>query len=94
MSSRYLYVFAVFAWILWPSVASAKVVAVDVQVKEDLPGKKVFGDAGRYEKLAGRIYFEFEPTNPMNARIVDLDKAPANDAGRVEAWANFMVLRP
>ncbi|MFQ5935583.1 MAG: alpha/beta hydrolase domain-containing protein [Acidiferrobacterales bacterium] len=30
----------------------------------------------------------------MNARIVDLDKAPVNGAGRVEAWANFMVLRP
>jgi hypothetical protein len=94
VSSKYLYVFAVFAWVLWPPATVAKVVAVDVQVKEDLLGGRVFGNVGAYEKLVGRIYFEFEPTNPMNARIVDLDKAPVNDAGRVEAWANFMVLRP
>lgn len=53
-----------------------------------------FGQPGAYEKLSGAIFFVFDPANPANAQIVDLDKAPRNAAGMVEAWANFMVLRP
>jgi hypothetical protein len=54
----------------------------------------VFGSAGAYEKLAGRIYFAFDPDDPANARVVDLDRAVTNADGRVEVWADFMVLQP
>ena len=53
-----------------------------------------FGEGGAYEKLAGTIHFAFDPDNPYNARIVDLKLAPRNEAGLVEAHANFMVLKP
>jgi hypothetical protein len=74
--------------------AVGEVVRVQIQERQDVLEGRSFGPAGGYEKLIGNIYFAFNPDNPYNARIVDLDKAPRNDEGRVEAWANFMVLRP
>ena len=49
---------------------------------------------GDYEKLAGTVELELDPTHPANAVIVDLERAPRNARGRVEASADFMVLRP
>lgn len=72
----------------------SEVVRVVVDRRTDVLEGRAFGTVGPYEKLVGRIYFVFDPSNPMNARIVDLDKAPRNADGLVEAWANFMVLQP
>ncbi len=72
----------------------AEVVRVVVDRRTDVLGGRAFGTAGAYEKLVGRIFFVFDPSNPMNAHIVDLDKAPRNADGLVETWANFMVLQP
>ncbi len=74
--------------------AWAEVVATDINHKEDVLGGKPFGGTGAYEKLSGTIHFAFDPGNPRNARIVDLDKAQVDASGRVRAAANFMVLRP
>jgi len=49
---------------------------------------------GDYEKLGGTVELELDPTHPANAVIVDLERAPRNARGRVEASADFMVLRP
>lgn len=72
----------------------AEVVRIVVDRRTDVLEGRAFGTVGAYEKLVGRIFFVFDPSNPMNARIVDLDKAPRNADGLVEAWANFMVLQP
>lgn len=74
--------------------ALAEVVEVTVEAREDVLESQPFGDAGAYEKITGRILFAFDPDNPFNAAIVDLARAPRNAEGRVEAWANFMVLQP
>jgi hypothetical protein len=74
--------------------AGAAVDRVVVESRLDVLGGKPFGTIGPYEKLAGTIHFTFDPASPANRRIVDLDKAPRNAAGRVEARADFMVLRP
>ena len=50
--------------------------------------------AGAYEDVRGTVHFAFDPANRYNSRIVDLDKAPRNEAGLVEASADFRVLRP
>lgn len=71
----------------------AAVSRVAVESREVVLGGTRFGHAGSYEKLTGRVYFTFDPNNPMNTRIVDLNKAPRNVEGMVEAWANFMLLR-
>ena len=78
----------------WISNAYARVTGINIDLKQDIRGDESFESAGPYEKITGRIYFEFDPANPRNARITDLDKAPVNASHRVEAWANFMVLRP
>ena len=74
--------------------AQAEVVRVEVETREAVLDGKPLGEAGPYEKLTGRIFFAFDPDNPINGRIVDLRYAPQNPDGLVEAWADFMVLQP
>ena len=69
------------------ATAHAEVRRVNVTAREDVL-------SGEYEKLAGVVDFELDPAHPANARIVDLARAPRNARGRVEASADFVVLRP
>ena len=73
---------------------AAGVVEVEVERRQDVLDGRPFGEAGAYEKIVGRIRFAFDPDNENNEAIVDLDLAPRNSEGMVEAWANFMVLQP
>ncbi len=79
--------------VLTPPVI-AEVIRIEIDSREDVLGGRPFGDAGPYEKISGRVYFAFDPSNPMNRGIVDLGLATLGADGRVEAWANFVVLRP
>jgi hypothetical protein len=72
--------------------AYARVVRVEILSRADISG--TFGIAGTYERITGRVYFAFDPKNPENGRIVDLDLAPRNSNGEVEAWSEFVILRP
>lgn len=74
--------------------ATAHVVRIEVDDRHDVLDGRPFGAVGAYERITGRVYFAFDPSNPYNARIVDLALAPRNADGLVEAWANFMILRP
>jgi Alpha/beta hydrolase domain len=69
------------------ATAGAEVRRLAVSAREDVL-------SGDYEKLAGTVELELDPAHPANAAIVDLDRAPRNARGRVEATADFMVLRP
>ncbi|MFQ5802511.1 MAG: alpha/beta hydrolase domain-containing protein [Candidatus Methylomirabilales bacterium] len=82
------------AVILAPGLCAARVVRIVIDEREDVLNGRSFGTAGPYEKIAGNVSFVFDPINPKNTRIVDLEKAPRNADGLVEASANFMVLRP
>jgi Alpha/beta hydrolase domain len=73
--------------------ASARVVRVEVLSRTDIAGGP-FGAGGAYERIVGRVYFAFDPKNPHNAQIVDLSLAPRNAKGEVEAWSEFVILRP
>ena len=53
-----------------------------------------FGAAGQYEILAGRVFGEVDPDHPLNAGIVNLDRAPRNTDGMVEYSADFYILKP
>src|SRR5690349_15202979 len=72
--------------------AAARVVRVVVDRRDPIPG--TFGAAGAYERLVGRVFFAFDPRNPHDRQIVDLARAPRNAAGEVEAWGEFVLLRP
>src|SRR6476659_9186203 len=75
-------------------VALARVVRVVIDRRESIADGAPFGDAGAYERLVGRIFFAFDPANPHDRQIVDLSRAPRNASGEVEAWAEFVLLRP
>jgi len=77
-----------------PLTGGAAVTGIHVESRTLVMDGNSFGAAGAYEKITGRVELAFDPRNHANARIVDLQKAPRNDRGLVEASANFMVLRP
>lgn len=95
MTKRWLFFFSVAATVaLMPAPGTARVARVVVDGQEEILTGRSFGAVGPYEKIVGTIHFALDPTNPRNARVVDLDKAPRNADGLVEARANFAVLRP
>jgi hypothetical protein len=75
------------ALVVFTGVARAEVTRVDVARRLDL------GTSG-YEKIVGTIHFAVDPNDPRNRRIVDLDQAPVNAAGRVEFSSDLYILRP
>ena len=82
---------AAFLLLFLPSVAGARVVRVEILSRSPISGDF----AGHtYERITGRVYFAFDPRNPENKKIVDLDLAPRNAMGEVEAVSEFVMLRP
>jgi hypothetical protein len=53
-----------------------------------------FGPVGTYESLSGTVHGELDPLHPLNASIVNLDKAQRNAAGRVEYRSDFTLMTP
>ena len=72
----------------------AKVSRIKIEKRQPVLAGKPFGKVGPYECLSGTVYFAFDPANPMNSRIVDLQLAPRGRDGLVHAWGNFVVLKP
>jgi len=72
---------------------SAKVERVEITSKTDVLNGMPFGDAGPYERIAGRVYFSVPVANVHNHRIVDLDKAVNLKNGAVEFSAEFTAFQ-
>ena len=53
-----------------------------------------FGSVGPYVKITARATIAVDPADPRNAVIADIDRAPRNAEGRVEATADVVLLRP
>jgi len=73
---------------------SARVTRVEVASREDVLGGKIFGEAGAYERITGRIYFSLPVAISHNKRIVDLANAVNLRDGEVEFSADFIAVRP
>lgn len=73
---------------------AAEVVRVEVESRTPVLDGESMGPYGSYELIRGRIDFAFDPADPANRRIVDLEKAPRDAQGRVRAWSPFAVLQP
>jgi hypothetical protein len=80
--------------VLLPSISFARVVRFVVEQRRPLAEGTTFGSAGAYERLDGTAYFEVDPKDPLNAVIVNLDKAPRNVRGMVEFSSPFVILKP
>ena len=74
--------------------ASAHVIEFNIAAVESFADGTAFGNIGAYERVRGTFKGELDPTDPRNKVIVNIDKAPRNDAGRVEYEADFFMLRP
>jgi Alpha/beta hydrolase domain len=85
---------SVAALMLLSATAEAAVTRLEITRREPFAAGQAFGSAGAYEKVVGRFLGELDPAHPLNAGIVDLDKAPRNARGRVEYSADFYILKP
>jgi alpha/beta hydrolase family protein len=65
-----------------------------IQKREPFAGGHEFPITGAYEKLTGMIYGEVDPHHRRNQIIVNLNKAPRSQRGRVEYSGNFCILKP
>jgi hypothetical protein len=72
----------------------ARVTRVETTSRRDVLEGKTFGEAGAYERIAGRVYFSIPVANPQNQRIVDLANAENLKNGEVEFSADFVAVRP
>jgi Alpha/beta hydrolase domain len=77
-----------------PNSSDARVVRFVVEQQRSFADGMAFGDTGPYERLDGRAYMEVDPRDPLNAGIVNLDKAPRNDRGTVEFSTPIYILKP
>jgi hypothetical protein len=74
--------------------AQARVTQLVVEDRVTVADGKPWGSAGAYERLKGTAYMEVDPRDPLNAIIVNLDKAPRNARGMVEYSTQFLILKP
>lgn len=79
---------------LAPLAADARVVRFDVEQTRPFAEGKSFGRVGQYEALKGTAHMEVDPRDPLNAVIVDLNKAPRNARGMVEFSSPFYIVKP
>src|SRR5258708_2338359 len=85
---------ASIALIAATAAAEARVTRIEITKVEPFVAGQPFGNTGAYEKVVGRYHGELDPAQPLNAVIVDLDKAPRNARGMVEYSSDFYILKP
>ena len=92
MNIRLLIVFCTALLVAFP--AQAKLIRLDIEKRELVADGQPFGDAGAYEKLTGKAWFEVDPEHPRNRAVFDLDRARLNPSGRVGFSADMVILKP
>lgn len=86
---------AVMAMLLIPALAEARVTRLIITGVESPTFEGVrFGSVKQYERLVARASGELDPTDPLNAGIVNIDKAPRNASGLVEYEVDVFILKP
>ena len=84
---------ALWAFLLF-SPAHAEVIRFEVLQSGPAFEGRSFGSVGPYVKITARATIAVDPADPRNAIIADIDKAPRDDKGLVEATADVVLLRP
>jgi hypothetical protein len=80
--------------VLTTPVARAELVALEIHKREPFASGMSFGDTGPYEKIIGVARFAIDPKNLHNRAIVDLERAPKNEEGKVEFESDVYILAP
>jgi hypothetical protein len=89
-----LCVAALSAFFLASLTAHAEVIRFEVLQSGPAFEGRSFGNVGAYVKITARATIAVDPADPKNAIIADIDKAPRDDKGLVEATADVVLLRP
>ena len=75
--------------------ASAHVTQITINtVESPAYGGQTFGLVGTYTRIDGTFTGKLDPSDPHNAVIVDIDKAPRDSHGLVTYTADFQILKP
>ncbi|REJ96168.1 MAG: hypothetical protein DWQ34_04565 [Planctomycetota bacterium] len=74
--------------------ASAEVVRFELERVEAFAGGESFGEAGPYQRVIGRVFYEIDPSLRQNGVLVDLEHCRTNERGRVEFTGEFDILAP
>lgn len=75
--------------------ANAEVTRFDVRERTaSALRSRSFGAAGEVEQITASATIALDPANPRNAVVADLDRAPRNADGKVEATSDVVILRP
>jgi hypothetical protein len=83
------------ATLVYASPCAAKIVKFEI-VKVESPAfeGRTFGSVGTYDRILARATIAVAPDNIRNMVIVDLDRAPRNTQGQVEAVTDVEILQP
>jgi len=94
--SRSFFLFLAIAFLVTasPQPSEARVARFVVEQSVVFDSGSSWGAAGSYERLKGTAYMEVDPRDPLNAAIVNLDKAPRNAREMVEFSSPFLILKP
>ena len=74
--------------------ASSEVIRFEVTQSAPAFEGRSFGSVGTYVRITGKATIAIDPSDPKNAVIADIDKAPRNSSGKVEAVADVVILKP
>src|ERR1700734_4008167 len=88
-------VMLIAATVIFSSPSAAKIVKFEI-LKVESPAfeGRTFGAVGTYDRIIARATIAVAPDDPHNTIIVDLDRAPRNAQGLVEAVTDVEILRP
>lgn len=88
-------VMLIAATVIFASPCAAKVVKFEI-LKVESPAfeGRTFGTVGTYDRIVARATIAVAPDDIHNQIIVDLDRAPRNAQGQVEAVTDVEILRP
>ena len=83
------------ATVIFASPCVAKIVKFEI-LKVESPAfeGRTFGAVGTYDRIVARATIAVAPDDINNKIIVDLDRAPRNTQGQVEAVTDVEILRP
>ena len=88
-------VMLIAATVIFSSPCAAKIVKFEI-LKVESPAfeGRTFGAVGTYDRIVARATIAVAPDDIHNQVIVDLDRAPRNAQGQVEATTDVEILRP
>ena len=90
---KYRPLFYFLSFLLSSLTLSARVTRIENLLRMSVMANYSFGKSGAYEFISGTLVFGIDPQNQFNQTICDIDLAPLNKNGLVEAKTKFIVLQ-